>query len=181
MKVSEEMRLQAIKELQILDTVEESEFNDITRIAAVTCNTPISMISIVDKERQWFKATYGLKLLETPRDVSFCSHAIQKPDELMVVRNTLSDERFKNNPYVHEKPNMRFYAGMPIVTDTGQAIGTVCVIDGEPKELTPDQEEVLRLLSKQTMKLLYWRLAKGVLREKDCFGNENLRALMPVL
>lgn len=178
MKEQEKERLRTLRGLDILDTSMEREFDDITKLAATICQTPIALISFVDENRQWFKSRYGLQVLETDRDISFCSHAIQEPDELMEVENTLEDERFKNNPLVEQGFKLRFYAGSPIVTDSGHALGTVCVADKDPRKLTPDQKSALRSLSRITMRLIYERSLRGLLEKNYQDAERELKEIL---
>lgn len=177
-KMDENERLKALKGVGILDTSMEKEFDAITHLAATICNTPIALISFVDKDRQWFKSRYGLNLFETARDISFCSRAIEHPDELMVVENTLLDERFVDNPLVNEEPALRFYAGSAIVTDSGHALGTVCVADGKPRKLTPDQMVSLKALSRLTMRLIYERTMRDHLERNNREAEAELRSIL---
>src|ERR1700710_2513256 len=119
---NENKRLQDLYDSHLLDSPQESEFDEIVKFASALCNTPISLISLVDANRQWFKARVGLNASETNRDISFCSHAILQ-DQLFEVHDTLEDERFSNNPLVLEDPSIRFYAGMPLVTSSGSRLG----------------------------------------------------------
>ena len=141
-------RLSSLRRLGILDTPAEPAYDDLAHLAAIVCNAPIALISLVDEDRQWFKARVGLTVEETPRSVSFCSHAIAE-GRLFVVRDTHEDARFRENPLVTGDPLIRFYAGMPVVGPAGLPIGTLCVIDREPRELTWEQEVTLRVLSRQ--------------------------------
>ncbi|HEX9794048.1 MAG TPA: GAF domain-containing protein [Planctomycetota bacterium] len=154
----EERRLQALQALDILDTQPEGAFDDIVLLASRICGTPIAVISLVDSVRQWFKSRVGLYATETPRDIAFCAHAILEPDELMIVRDAHRDERFADNPLVTGDPNIRFYAGAPLVTSSGHALGTVCVIDSVARSLTLDGQQALRALARQTVALLEQRL-----------------------
>ena len=156
----EKHRLRALQAKKILDTLPEKIFDDITKIAAAICDTPVALISFVDEDRQWFKSRYGLSLLETPRDDSFCAHAIKDPFEIMEVPDTTRDQRFRDNPLVLDEPRMRFYAGAPLVDGEGYPLGTVCVIDQKPKTLSYDQKSALRALSRVTMHILENRLNK---------------------
>jgi PAS domain S-box-containing protein len=144
----EEERLEALRELEILDTDPESEFDDLALIASQICGTPLSAISLIDRNRQWFKSAVGFQAKETPRDVAFCAHAILQRD-LFIVPDALDDPRFSTNPLVKLDPKIRFYAGAPLRTSDGHAIGTLCVIDRTPRQLTEKQESALRALSRQ--------------------------------
>ncbi|CAN5875462.1 hypothetical protein BH11PSE13_BH11PSE13_13290 [soil metagenome] len=132
-------RLAELKRLVIMDTDEEQAYDDITRMAASICGTPVALITLVDENRQWFKSRMGLQVSETPRESAFCAHAIQWPDQAFVVRDASKDQRFEANPLVTGDPNIRFYAGAPLVTASGHALGTVCIIDREPRDITPER------------------------------------------
>jgi GAF domain-containing protein len=151
---SEQARLAALRRLQVLDTTEEQAYDDITRMAADVCGTPIALISLIDDRRQWFKSRVGLQATETPREHAFCAHAIVAPGDVMVVRDASADDRFANNPLVTGNPNIRFYAGAPLVTSDGQALGTVCVIDSTPRELSAEQLESLQFMAQQVVVML---------------------------
>lgn len=155
---NETARLSALKGLEILDTPEEEMFDEITKLASMICNVPISLVSLIDETRQWFKSHHGLDTRETPRSLAFCSHAILG-DELFVVPNAKLDPRFKNNPLVNEAPHVIFYAGIPLALDDHIKLGTLCVIDNKPRELNENQIQMLRLLGKQTIRLLQMRKA----------------------
>lgn len=153
----EERRLTALRNFQILDTPEEEAYDDIVNLASHICQVPIALISLVDDQRQWFKAKVGLDARETPRDQAFCAHAIQQPSKMMEVEDASLDPRFANNPLVTGAPDIRFYAGVPLVTKTGEALGTVCVIDRVPRTLTMAQAGALQALSRHVMALLGMR------------------------
>lgn len=155
--VNEAARLAALRAQQVLDSLPEQMFDDIVRVASNVCGTPIALISLVDEDRQWFKAKVGLQASETPRDQAFCAHAILQPDQPFVVPDATQDPRFAQNPLVTGGPDIRMYAGAPIVSHSGHALGTVCVIDQTPRELTADQIDSLQALSRQVSHLLELR------------------------
>ena len=146
----EAARVAALQEYHLLDTLPEQSFDDMSQLAAFICEVPIALISLIDTDRQWFKAKVGLEQGETPRDISFCTHAIQQR-EVFVVPDALQDPRFANNPLVTSGPYIRFYAGAPLVTTQGFAVGTLCVIDNKPRTLRPEQAQALQALSRQVM------------------------------
>jgi PAS domain S-box-containing protein len=147
---NEKERLEALYGYQILDTDAEQDFDDLTLLAAHICGVPISLISLIDEKRQWFKSKVGLEAPETHRDMAFCSYAIHDR-EVMTVPDAVEDGRFAENPLVKFDPKIRFYAGAPLVTSDNYAIGTLCVIDRVPRELTEAQQEALQALSRQVM------------------------------
>ena len=149
-------RLADLQAYKVLDTPAESAFDNLTSLAALICDTPIALISLVDSHRQWFKSKVGVEVSETPRDVSFCAHAIMKPD-IFVIRDAHKDPRFASSPLVTDSPKIRFYAGAPIVSPENHILGTLCVIDHVPRKLTPEQTEALQALSRQIMIQLQMR------------------------
>jgi two-component system, NtrC family, sensor kinase len=163
---NENERLQALLDYTILDTPPEVRFDEIVQLASNICGTSISLISLVDSERQWFKANIGIPATETPRDISFCGHVIAG-SEILIVPDALKDSRFMDNPLVTGGPKIRFYAGAPLTTPEGHSIGTLCVIDPEPRHLTADQQSALAFLSKQTIALL--ELDKALKKSQENF------------
>lgn len=146
---NEKQRLETLWGYEILDTEPEAAFDDLTFLASYVCQTPVALISLVDADRQWFKSKVGVSVLETSRDIAFCASAILQPD-LFIVRDASQDERYADNPLVVADPKIRFYAGAPLMTH-GQALGTLCVVDREPRELRPEQLDALRALSRQVV------------------------------
>jgi signal transduction histidine kinase len=155
--INEKSRLACLYQHDILDTEAEQDFNDIVQLASRICHTPISVISLIDEHRQWFKAKVGLTANETPRDPAFCAHALELSD-ILEVPDATRDDRFFDNPFVTGDPSIRFYAGMPLTMPDGSRLGTLCVIDRQPRELTDDQRSSLRILGKQVVNLLELRL-----------------------
>ena len=145
----EEERLRALRDLELLDTDPEEEFDELVRRAAEATGAPIAVMTLVDDARQWFKARVNLELESTDRDLAFCAHAILTPDDLTIVPDTREDERFADYLLVTEDPNIRFYAGAPIFTPDGFPIGTLCVIDAAPRGLSDEQADALRELARE--------------------------------
>ena len=159
--INENSRLASLKKYGILDTPAEQAFDDITRLASQICDVPISLISFVDDERQWFKSHHGLQVTETSRDHSYCAHAINTPAEIMEVEDATQDERFKDNPLLQGEPHARFYAGMPLVNPEGHALGTLCLIDHKPRRLNENQRQALQSFARQVMAQLELRRKQG--------------------
>src|SRR6201995_5437951 len=153
---NEAKRLKILWQYDILDTAPEEVFDELTELAARICEAPIALISLIDEDRQWFKAKVGVTLNETSRDISFCSHAI-KQEDLFIIPDTLKDARFSKNPLVTSDPKIRFYAGAPLITPDGHALGSLCVIDKVPRELRLEQQQALRVLSRHVMTQLELR------------------------
>jgi len=153
---TEKKRLKVLWQYEVLDTVPEALFDDLTELAAGICEAPIALITLVDENRQWFKSKFGTTVTETSRDISFCGHAIQQSD-LFIVPDATKDERFSDNPLVISDPKIRFYAGAPLLTPDGYALGTLCVIDKVPRELRPDQKQALRILARHVVSQLELR------------------------
>lgn len=149
----EAARLEALRAYHILDTLGEEAYDRLTKLASLICETPISLVSLIDDKRQWFKSRQGFFVSETPREQAFCHYAILQPS-LFEVEDAVLDERFKNNPLVTGDPNIRFYAGYPLIDDKGFALGTLCVMDRIPRKLTDSQQESLSLLAKEVMSLI---------------------------
>jgi GAF domain-containing protein len=173
-------RVAALEKYAILDTDPEQSFDDLTLLAAFICKTPSAMISLVDENRQWFKSRIGVDISETPREIAFCSVAIQQSG-VFIVPDALEDERFRNNPLVVSEPHIRFYAGAPLINEDGYALGTLCVVDQSPRELTLDQKEALRALSRLVLAQLEFRrnlaLLKDVLNDRTREEHERQREL----
>jgi GAF domain-containing protein len=152
-------RLRALTEYSILDSLAEQEYEEITLIASAICQTPIALITLIDSDRQWFKSHVGLEMKETPRDHAFCTHAINSRDSVFIVKDARNDKRFDDNPLVTGHPNIVFYASVPLVNPEGIALGTICVIDNRPRELTQKQLDSLAALSNQVIRLFESRKA----------------------
>lgn len=154
---NERARIASLNELQILDSEPETNYDNLAQLASYICDVPVSLITLLAEDKNWFKAKIGTDLCESERSISFCSHAILEPDKLMVVEDTLLDPRFVNNPLVTSDMKIRFYAGMPILSHDGQALGALCVMDNKPHKFTSKQEKTLKSLAKQVESLFELR------------------------
>ena len=148
MATDEAARLTALRSYRILDTDAEQSFDDLTLLASQICNAPIAAISLIDDHRQWFKSRVGLEMTEVPREIAFCTHAIGQ-ESMLVVPDARADERFRDNPLVTGEPHVRFYAGAPLVTPDGHALGTLCVVDRVPRTLSAGERQALNVLRRQ--------------------------------
>lgn len=164
MSSSDAARVAALQKYAILDSEPEQAFDDLTLLASYVCKTPIALISLIDEDRQWFKARVGISAQETSRDIAFCSTAIQQRD-VFVVPDATKDERFSSNPLVVSDPKIRFYAGAPLVNEDGYALGTLCVIDQTPRELGAEQEAALKALSRLVLMQMEFRRNLILLKE----------------
>jgi len=164
MPSTEAARLAALNRYAILDTEPEQSFDDLVVLASFVCRTPIATLSLVDDHRQWFKSKVGVEIRETPRDISFCAHAIQQ-EELFIVPDALADPRFKDNPLVLGDPHIRFYAGAPLIDEDGYALGTLCVMDRQPRELDDTQKEALFSLRRLALSQIELRRNIQLLKE----------------
>jgi GAF domain-containing protein len=157
---NEEARRESLRQYQILDTEAEKIFDDITQLVASICDTPIALLTFIDGDRQWIKSSnIPLPVRQTMRNASFCAHAICQ-DELFVVPDALLDDRFADNPAVLGEPKIRFYAGMPLITPEGYALGALCVVDHSPRQLSEDQKTKIHALAQSAMLLLEIRVGR---------------------
>ena len=183
MSSNEAARVSALQKYAILDSEPEQAFDDLTLLASYVCKTSIALISLIDENRQWFKSKVGISATETSRDIAFCSTAIQQPD-VFVVPDALQDERFRTNPLVVSDPNIRFYAGVPLINEDGYALGTLCVIDQTPRNLAPEQEAALKALSRLVLMQMEFRrnliLLKQALSDRTREEHERERELKKV-
>lgn len=171
--IDETARLKALYDYDVLDTDAEKIFDDLTQLAAQICDTPITLISLVDPNRQWFKSKVGIDAEETSRDIAFCAHAIHQK-EIFEVQDTLQDKRFFDNPLVTSAPNIRFYAGTPLVSHDGHAIGTLCVIDDKPNKLTEIQRQALEVLGRSVISQMELRKKIKELKQANVHKTEFL-------
>jgi len=174
----EAARVAALDRYAILDSEPEQSFDDLVILAAHICKVPMAMLSLVDDHRQWFKSRFGVQIRETPRDISICTHAIQQGN-LFIVPDALQDPRFRENPLVTGEPHVRFYAGAPLINDDGYALGTLCVLDREPRELEGDQKEALNALGRLALRQMELRMNLELLKEalNDRTREEHAREL----
>jgi two-component system, NtrC family, sensor kinase len=174
----EAARLAALNRYAILDSEPEESFDDLVLLAAHICQTPMAMLSLVDDHRQWFKSKYGVQVRETPREISICAHAIQQGD-LFIIPDTLKDGRFRENALVTGDPHVRFYAGAPLINEDGYALGTLCVLDREPRELDEPQKEAVRALGRLALRQMELRLNLQLLKDalNDRTREEHAREL----
>ncbi len=175
---NEAQRLAALRAYKILDTGGEQVYDDITELAAYICEVPIAMISLVDESRQWFKSKVGLTQNETPRDVAFCAHAILQAEPL-IVDDATKDDRFKSSTLVTAEPYIRFYAGFPLLSPDGFALGTLCAVDRKTRSLSDHQRQTMLALSRQVMALLEHRRVSGQLAQ-SLENVKVLRGLLPI-
>lgn len=175
---TEAARVAALDRYAILDSEPEQSFDDLVILAAHICQVPMAMLSLVDDHRQWFKSKFGVQVRETPKEASICAQAIQQND-LFIVPDTLQDSRFRNNPLVTGEPHIRFYAGAPLVNDDGYALGTLCVLDREPRELDAAQREAINALGRLALRQMELRMNLQLLKDalSDRTREEHAREL----
>ena len=171
-------RLAALRDYHILNTEAEQVYDDLTRVAAYICDVPIALISLVDESRQWFKSRLGVSRSETARDAAFCAHAILQTEPL-IVRDALQDVRFADSQLVKRSPRIRFYAGFPLRSPEGFALGTLCAIDRKPRQLSPQQKRAMEALARQVMALLDFRRVSEHLAD-TLEHVKTLRGLLPI-
>jgi len=175
---NELQRLDALRHYRILDTPAEQAFDDIACLASIICRAPVALMTLVDKDRQWFKARVGIDKTEMSREHAFCAHTIMGPD-VFIVEDAAADERFAENPYVTSEPHIRFYAGAPLIDGEGHALGSLCVIDREPRVLEPQQALALKALARQVIAQLEFRRVSAQLA--GAFADvRTLSGLLPI-
>lgn len=175
---NEQARLSALLEYRLLDTAPETDFDDITALASQLCGVPIALMVLLDEGRQWFKSRRGVEVSETPRDHAFCAHAVLGRDPL-VVEDASTDPRFVGNPLVTGEPHIRFYAGVPLVNPAGHALGTLCVIDRQPRKIEAGQLRALQILARQVVAQMELRRVAGALAT-TLENMQTLQRLLPV-
>ena len=174
---NEKKRIEALKEYDILDSEREKDFDDIVELASTLLDIPISLITLVNTSRQWFKASYGVEITETPIELSICNHAINDSD-VMVVEDLSKDERFSENPLVTDNPKIQFYAGAPLIDPKGNPLGTLCVIDTKARGFSDKEKKCLTLLASRVMNLLELRKENLEQKEKLKKQEEDLNELL---
>lgn len=175
--MNEEERLKELYEYQILDTKPEVELDELAEIASVICNSPISLITFIDDHRQWYKAKKGMDIDEVPREISFCKHVLLAPHEVLLVEDSLDDERFFSSPFVTGSPYIRFYVGVPLESNAGNVMGTLCVMDTKPKKLLAPQKKALQILARKAMKYLHSRKQIKIQQQQIKFDAVKLKKL----
>jgi len=170
MPPDESERLAALREYEILDTPPEQVFDDLTWLASFICQTPMALVTLIDRHRQWFKARVGFDVAESSRSESICAHAIMKPDGILEVPDASKDRRFAAMPAIAGGPGIRFYAGVPLVGVKGHAVGTICVMDRAPRTLSEDQRHALRILAAQAASQLELRVRLRALEDRRRAG-----------
>ena len=174
---NETQRLQALRQYAVLDTPAEQAFDDLTQLAAQICQTPIALMVLVDGTRQWFKSRVGIETVQTSRDIAFCAHTLVNNSEILEVPDASLDPRFCDNPLVTSEPYIRFYAGVPLITQDGHALGSLCVIDRTPQTLSAEQLTALRTLGRQTIAQLELRRHAGELA-RQTVENHRMETLL---
>lgn len=175
---NETKRLEALRRYRILDTPAEQAFDDFAFLASTICQTPIALMTLVDTDRQWFKARLGLDATATPREQAFCAHTILGTG-VMIVEDATRDDRFANNPLVTADPHIRFYAGAPLIDGEGNGLGSLCVMDRQPRPLSPEQSKALQALARQVISQLELRRASADLAAA-LTDIKTLRGLLPI-
>ncbi|HEV2695880.1 MAG TPA: GAF domain-containing protein [Verrucomicrobiae bacterium] len=175
---NEASRLEALRSYHVLDTAPEQAYDDVTRIASAICGVPIAIMAMIDTDRQWFKSKVGVENSETPRDQAFCAYTIHETS-ILEVEDATRDTRFSDNPLVLGNPNIRFYAGAPLITPEGQALGSLCVIDQHPRKLTDDQKASLSGLARLVMNNLELRRVSAKLAEAVA-NIKTLSGMVPI-
>ena len=170
--IDEKNRLKELSTYAVLDSIVEDDYDNLVNMAASICETPMSLITIIDKSRQWFKSCTGIDASETPRSLSFCGHAINNPKHPLIIEDTLLDERFYDNPLVIDGPKIRSYVGIPLITKNGFPLGTLCIADTKPRKISENQLVSLKMLSKQVMNLLVLR--KSQIKLKDQLDQNSI-------